>query len=149
MECTIGVSKEYRKYALTRVQEVLKSSSVSLSTLESVAGILTWIAHVFDAGKPRRRAIYRMISRMKDRSETSVPVRGELRSTLQWWFHSLKKEDKMMAKFWTLQPDTPLVCSDASDDDGWGCCTMGMHIVGTWPVEWRQSVGTRKVGMLF
>ena len=55
----------------------------------------------------------------------------------------------MMSKFWTTQPDTPLVCSDASGDDGWGCCTMGLHIVGTWPWAWRQSVGVRKVGMLF
>ena len=55
----------------------------------------------------------------------------------------------MMSKFWASQPDTPLVCSDASGDDGWGCCTMGMHIVGTWPQAWRQSGGTRKVGMLF
>ena len=55
----------------------------------------------------------------------------------------------MMSKFWAAQPDTPLLCSDASGDDGWGCYTMGLHIVGTWPRAWRQSIGTRKVGMLF
>ena len=26
---------------------------------------------------------------------------------------------------------------------------MGLHIVGCWPRSWRQSCGTRKVGMLF
>ena len=148
-DCTIRVSKEYRKYALARVQEVLKTASVSLSTLESLAGILTWIAHVYDAGKPRRGQLYRRISKMKARGESHTTIRGELRSLLKWWFHSLARETKMMSKFWTTQPDTPLVCSDVSGDDGWGCCTMGLHIVGTWPWAWRQSVGMRKVSMLF
>ena len=120
-DCTIKVSKEFRQYALARVEEVLKSSSVSLSTLESLAGILTWIAHVFDSGKPRRKMLYRQISRMKARGETHTAIRGLLRSQLKWWFHSLRSETKMMSKFWTTQPDTPLVCSDASGDDGWGC----------------------------
>ena len=148
-DCTIRVSKEFRKYALSRVQEVLQASSVSLSTLESLSGILTWISHVFDAGKPRRKMLYRRISRMKARGESHTTVRGELRSQFQWWFHSLAREMRMMSKFWSVQPDTPLVCSDASGDDGWGCCTMGLHIVGTWSRAWRQSVGSRKVGMLF
>lgn len=149
LDCTIHVSKEYREYALSRVDEVLRSTKVSLSTLDSLAGILTWVAHVFDAGKPRRRMIYRRIAQMQARGESHSVIRGPLRSELQWWFHSLARDTKMMAKFWAAQPDTPLVCSDASGDDGWGCCTMGMHIVGMWPRAWRQSVGTRKVGMLF
>ena len=119
-DCSIRVNEEYRKYALSRVQETLRASSVSLATLETVAGVLTWIAHVFDAGKPRRNLLYRAISRMKNRNEAKTVVRGELRSQLQWWFHTLKNERKMMSKFWTTQPDTPLVCSDASGDDGWG-----------------------------
>ena len=76
-DCTIRVSKEYRKYALSRVREVLKTSSVSLATLESLAGILTWIAHVFDAGKPRRNLLYRRISKMKARGESHTTIRGE------------------------------------------------------------------------
>ena len=149
LDCTIRVNAEYRKYALSRVNELLRTTSVSLSTLESVAGILTWVAHVYDAGKPRRSLLYRYISHMKERGQSHTVVRGELRSQLQWWFHSLGSEVKMMSKFWSTQPDTPLVCSDASGDDGWGCCTMGMHIVGTWPHEWRQSTGVRNVHMLF
>ena len=148
-DCTIRVSAEYRKYALSRVQEVLRSTLVSLSTLESLAGMLTWIAHVYDSGKPRRKMLYRRISQMKARGENQTVIRGDLRSQLKWWFHSLARETKMMSKFWAMQPDTPLVCSDASGDDGWGCCTMGLHIVGCWPRAWRQSCGTRKVGMLF
>ena len=148
-DCTIRVNAEYRRYALSRVEELLHVTSVSLSSLESVAGILTWIAHVYDAGKPRRKMLYRAISHMESRGQTCITVRGDLRAQLQWWYHSLKSDIKMMAKFWSAQPDTPLVCSDASGDDGWGCCTMGLHIVGTWPREWRQSVGERKVNMLF
>ena len=148
-DCTIRVNAEYRQYALSRVDELLRSESVSLSSLESVAGILTWVAHVYDAGKPRRKMLYRCISHMESRGQTHTTVRGDLRSQLQWWYHSLKSEVKMMSKFWSAQPDMPLVCSDASGDDGWGCCTMGLHIVGTWPWEWRQSVGLRNVHMLF
>ena len=47
-----------------------------------------------------------------------------------------------------MQPDTPLMCSDASGDDGWGVCVMGLHIVGPWPAGWRQSDGASAPGML-
>ena len=149
INCTIRVTKEFREYARSRVDEILRSSKVSLKTLDSVAGILTWVAHVYDAGKPRRRMLYRRIAQMEARGESQTVIRGVLRSELQWWYHSLGSEVNMMSKFWASQPDTPLVCSDASGDDGWGCCTMGLHVVGNWPQAWRQSGGTRKVGMLF
>ena len=45
----------------------------------------------------------------------------------------------MSTKFWTSQPDTPLVCSDASGDDEWGACAFGLHFLGPWPHKWRQS----------
>ena len=35
------------------------------------------------------------------------------------------------------------MCSDASGDDGWGACTAGLHVVGPWPEQWRQSSGDR------
>ena len=51
--------------------------------------------------------------------------------------------------FWDKQPEVPLMCSDASGKDGWGVCVMGMHIVGSWPKEWRQSAGKGAPSMLF
>ena len=55
----------------------------------------------------------------------------------------------MKSKFWDKQPSTPIATSDASGDDGWVACVMGLHIVGPWPEAWRQSTGTRKVNMHF
>ena len=55
----------------------------------------------------------------------------------------------MKSKFWDTQPNTPISTSDASGDDGWGACVMGLHIVGPWPSSWRQSTGSRKVSMHF
>ena len=43
----------------------------------------------------------------------------------------------------------PLICSDASGEDGWGACAMGFHVVGRWPPEWRQSAGKGAPDMLF
>ena len=57
--CTVAVLEEYRKYALSRLEDVLQSRKVSIATLESIAGILTWIAGVFDAGRPWRNLLYR------------------------------------------------------------------------------------------
>ena len=40
----------------------------------------------------------------------------------------------------------PLVLSDASGEDGWGVCTMGLHIYGVWPEHMR---GNDNESMLF
>ena len=40
----------------------------------------------------------------------------------------------------------PLVLSDASGEDGWGVCALGLHIYGTWP---QQIRGNDAESMLF
>ena len=79
----------------------------------------------------------------------AVELRGELRAQLHWWYQALKQSRCMAAKFWVKQPDTSLVCSDASREDGWGACAFGLHIVGAWPPHWRQSTGSDDPHMLY
>lgn len=140
--CSMSVTKEYRAYALDRVIEVLQRKSVSLKVLESVGGILAWVAHVFVPGKPRRNVIFRTIARMKDTGMASAPLAGPLRQQLQWWVSALRLRVGPSSFFWARQPDTPLMVSDASGEDGWGACVLGLHIVGPWPHGWEQSTGT-------
>ena len=147
--CTVAVLEEYRKYALSRLEDVLNEGKVSLATLESIAGILTWIAGVFDAGRPRRNLLYRCIAKMKKAGTSKIAVKGDLRSQLYWWLHVLRSGARLRSKFWDTQPNTPVACSDASGDDGWGACVMGLHIVGPWPEAWKQSTGWRSVSMHF
>ena len=149
LECTVAVMDEYRRYALSRLEDALKKKHVSLATLESIAGILTWIAGVFDAGKPRRNLLYRLIAKLKKTGLDKAPIRGDLRSQLHWWLHVLRDNTRLQSKFWDVQPNTPIACSDASGDDGWGACVMGLHIVGPWPEDWKQSTGSRSVSMHF
>ena len=149
LDCTVAVLEEYRQYALSRLQDAMSKRHVSLATLESLAGILTWIAGVFDAGKPRRNLLYRYISKLKKAGLDTTPIKGELRAQMHWWLHVLRDGTRLRSKFWDTQPNTPISCSDASGDDGWGACVMGLHIVGPWPQEWKQSTGTRSVSMHF
>ena len=147
--CSMRVTSEHRAYALSRVNSVIANRKVSVDDLQSLCGILTWISYVLPAGKPRRHAMYQSLTRMLQRSSGSVRPRGEFLRTLQWWRHTLASKRSLSAPFWSRQPDTPLVCSDASGDDGWGACVMGFHFVGPWPDQWRQSDGHDSPSMLF
>ena len=80
---------------------------------------------------------------------SSTLIRGALRAQLRWWQHTLHLQRIFSAKFFVSQPQTPLVCSDASGDDGWGSCAMGLHIVGMWPDSWRQVDGDNPRSMLY
>ena len=139
-DCTITVTDEYRAYATDRVSDILQAGKASLKQLESIAGILTWVAFVFLPGKPRRNVIYRAISNLQNGAITgAIALDVPLRQQLRWWLCALRSNVHAAAFFWDRQPDTPLMVSDASGDDGWGVCVMGLHIVGPWPPGWEQS----------
>ena len=87
---------------------------------------------------------------MKSSGKRESAVRGDIRRQLQWWRSTLSSS-KLAATsfFWDKQPEVPLMCSDASGEDGWGACAMGIHVVGAWPQEWKQSSGKSAPNMLF
>ena len=147
-KCAMRLTQEHRDYAMSRVAEALQRSRISKGELESLCGILTWVSFVFDSGRPRRNMLYSALARAIATS-AAVEVRGELRAQLHWWYQSLRQRRCMSAKFWSKQPDTPLVCSDASGEDGWGACVFGMHIVGAWPPHWKQSAKADDPHMLY
>ena len=140
--CSMAITDEYRLYALDRVSSALQQQTISLKTLESISGILAWVAYVFIPGKPRRNVVFRTIARLKSEGSSSTQLRGPLRQQLQWWRSALRSRVRPSSFFWARQPDTPLIVSDASGDDGWGVCTFGLHIVGPWPRGWEQSAGS-------
>ena len=45
------------------------------------------------------------------------------------------------SRIWDMQasPDTMLLTSDASGEDGWGACAAGFHFVGPWPRELQEE----------
>ena len=147
-QCAMRLTEEHRLYAISRVADALRCSKISRATLESLCGILTWVSFVFDSGRPRRNMLYSALSQAVERGKP-VDLKGELRAQLHWWHESLRRSRCMAVKFWTFQPDTPLVCSDASGEDGWGACAFGLHIVGAWPPHWRQSTGSDDPHMLY
>lgn len=148
-DCTFSVTDETRQYAIDRLDEVVRTKSLSAKTLESLCGILTWVATAVERGRPRRNFLYRALKQMESRGVTSIRPRGDLLRQLQWWLAVLRRGGRLASTFWDAQPDTVLVCSDASGDDGWGACTMGLHFVGPWPASWRQSSGASSPHMLF
>ena len=139
--CTMQVTEEHRLYAMSRVSEALHQSAVTVKQLESLCGILTWIAFVFDPGRPRRNVMYRALAKAQAEG-AKIVIQGELRAQMRWWLNALQRHKVMATRFYTKQPDTPLACSDASGDDGWGACAFGMHFVEPWPAHWKQSSGS-------
>ena len=111
--------------------------------------MLTWVSFAFDRGRPRRNELYRALQQMTEKGALVIRPQGELLRQLQWWVHVLRKNEGLYASFFDSQPDTPLCCSDASGEDGWGACALGLHFVGPWPVEWRQSAGSGAPHMLY
>ena len=88
------------------------------------------IAFAMVEGRPRRNLIYREIARLKRLGLTQARICGGLKQQLSWWLGKLRSIRSPTTFFYAQQPDTPLLCSDASGEDGWGVCTMGFHIVG-------------------
>ena len=149
-DCSMSVTDEHRRYSMARVRSILDEGVVSLRDLESVCGILSWIAQVYIPGRPRRDAIFEALGRLRSKGARTVKVRGNLKRQLQWWWSAMRSgAATACSHFWDRQPEIPLMCSDASGEDGWGVCVMGMHIVGTWPDEWKQSAGGSAPSMLF
>ena len=148
-DCSMSVTAEQREYVASKLADMLRAPKVSLKELESVCGSLSWISQVFIPGRPRRSELFKAIKRLRMKPGLLQP-RGELRRQLQWWLHTLRS-DKLPASsyFWDAQPQIPLMCSDASGEDGWGACAMGLHVVGDWPDEWKQSAGAGVPSMLF
>ena len=147
--CTFSACPVQRAYAVDKLKEILREKTVRLDPLESVAGILTWISYALVTGRPRRNQLYRAIARMKASKLASVQLRGLLQRQLHWWLNKLQGEGELSSYFWCQQPDTPIICSDASGEDGWGACAQGYHFVGTWPESWKQSKGPGVPSMLF
>ena len=146
---TMTVTADSQAYACARLQELLKAKVATVKELESVAGILSWMSQVFIRGQPRRKALFRAISAMQQRGDNSTAIRGDLKQCLMWWLNVLRGKPIASSFFWDVQPNMPLIVSDASGEDGWGACGMGFHVVGNWPEAWRQSRGPSAPGMLF
>ena len=142
-DCTLRITDEHRRYAIARLQAILRVKQVTVHDLQALAGILTWLSAVMIQGRPRRWAIYAACSGSKS---SVVRVRGDLSSQLHWWLNELRSNRWKGIRFWTEAPTMPLVLSDASGEDGWGVCTAGLHIYGTWP---QQIRGNDAESMLF
>ena len=147
-DCSITICEEHRLYAIDRLAECLKAKRVSVNDLESIAGVLSWLSFSFIPGRPRRNELYKAIARAHADSKSKWRIRGQLQRQMHWWLSTLRRPMKAASFFWCVQPDTPLICSDASGEDGWGVCTMGYHIVGPWPRGWKQSEGDTTKHML-
>ena len=114
-----------------------------------MCGILSWIAQVYITGRPLRDAIFEALGRLRSKGPRTVQVRDNLKRQLQWWWNAMGSGAATACSyFWDKQPEIPLMCSDASGEDGWGVCVMDMHIVGSLSDEWRQSAGGSAPGML-
>jgi len=143
------VCPRYAEYASDKLRDCLRKKSATLKELESLAGVCSWISFAMIEGRPRRNVIYRFIARMKKDGTTRIRIRGELQRQLFWWLNKLRRLSEPSSFFYNQQPQTPVVCSDASGEDGWGVCTMGFHIVGRWPASWRQSATATARHMLY
>ena len=132
------ISEEHRAYAIDRVGVALDEGVATKGDLASIAGVLNWISFVFIPGRPRRQIIYDAARLGSSGSKKDkVVIEGALQRQLQWWRNSLKHANFVGSRIWDMQsvPETTLVRSDASGEDGWGACVHGLHFAGPWPEQ--------------
>ena len=137
-EMRFSISEEHRAYAIDRIESVLEERKATKGDLASIAGVLTWISFVFTPGRSRRQPIYEAARLGSSGKKTDiVEVKGELQRLLKWWHSTLTAADFVGTRVWDSQhsPDTILLHTDASGEDGWGGCIGYMHFVGPWPDE--------------
>ena len=136
------ISREHKEYAVERISAVLKQKEATKGELASIAGVLNWISFVFTPGRPRKQHIYNAARRNSTQQKSDVvAVRGPLLRQLQWWKHALSSSSFVGSRVWDSKeaPETMLLRSDASGEDGWGACIGGFHLVGPWPEELKEE----------
>ena len=137
-EMRFSISEEHRMYAIDRIESVLEARKATKGDLASIAGVLTWISFVFTPGRSRRQPIYDA-ARLGSSGHKSdvVVIKGELQRLLKWWHSTLTAADFVGTRVWDSQfsPDTVLLHTDASGEDGWGGCIGHLHFVGPWSKE--------------
>ena len=146
MDCSISITDEHRQYVIERLQTIVRTKTVPYKVLESLAGSLTWLCEVMLRGRPRRAHLYSALTRSDG---ADIPIRGALAHTLHWWLNELKSPRAQLIRYWKIPPIRPLCQSDASGEDGWSACAMGLHFIGRWPKYMRQLTGTNPECMLF
>ena len=129
-DCSLRISEEYRQYAIARLAEILEAKQATVQELETIAGMLTWLSVVMIQARPRRAAVYGACSGAR---KSIVKIRGKLSSELHWHYNELRSDRWKGVRFWKEAQEMPLVLSDASGEDGWGVCALGLHIFGVWP----------------
>ena len=136
------ISEEHRSCAMDRVSTVLEQGTATKGDLASIAGVLNWISFVFIPGRPRRQIIYDA-ARLgtAGKKKDVVELKGALMRQLQWWRNALKSSNFVGSRIWDARasPNTMLINSDASGEDGWGACAAGFHFVGPWPKELQEE----------
>ena len=147
VDFSLSITAEYRQYMIERLEQVVKLKHVTYKMLESIAHSLTWLCEVMLRGRPRRAHIFAALARASEGDK--IPMRGDLSHQMYWWLHELKSPRAQMIRYWRIPPTRPLCLSDASGEDGWAACVMGLHFVGRWPRYMRQSSGTSPECMLF
>jgi hypothetical protein len=140
---TFSVSDDHRRYASDLLAEALERGSLTKRGLQSLAGVLTWLASVMIEGRPRRNRLYEQLRRMSALpGSANVSLNARLRRQLFWWQSSLRSKRYSGSRCWSRRDESrPLVLlrSDASGDLGWGLCAEGFHFSGPWPALLRGS----------
>ena len=134
-----SISDEHRRYAADLLKETLVEGFLTKRRLQSLAGVLTWLASVLVEGRPRRNRLYEQLRRIPDLPGSArVAVSARLRRQLSWWQSKLGAKSYSGSRCWeTTSSSKPVVLlrSDASGDLGWGLCADGFHFSGPWPAE--------------
>lgn len=121
---SVSVSPERASEILHSIQTVASSKFVRLSTLQTLAGKLTFVAQVVLGGRVFVRRIYDMCTSKKSK----IPVSPPLLADLRWWSKYLLTFNGKKVVHWTTVRHQVSLCTDASNVAACG--------VGPGPTAW-------------
>ena len=130
VEGVLDVDEEQRKYVIQRLEDVLGGQHCEVKVLESINGSLGWLGTVIHHGRCRRDAVQEACNS----TQRSTPISRPLRKQLNWWLDILQRKAYRPSPIWFRNEvqKSLLIQSDASGDHGFGFCSAGFHVTGSW-----------------
>ena len=130
VEGVFDIDEDQRTYVIQRLREILEYQYCPVKTLESVNGSLGWLCFVIHHGRCRRDNLQEACNSTLKQVSVTRPMRKQI----AWWIDILDRKAYQPSPIWfrdEIQPSL-LIPSDTSGDHGFGFCSAGFHVTGSW-----------------
>jgi hypothetical protein len=117
-EMLVRITPEKKLRCITTMETILKARKVKASQLESLVGVLQYLAAVIPWGKPFLNAMRRLQTSVKNHNHR-VRLKARHKKDLAWWIQAIRMFDH--AAMWNEASWAhPTECQTDASNQGWG-----------------------------